>query len=63
MEENKVEKSKVEKKRSAKELLDDQKDAFDNSIGKNTQEWAEFEDNRSKINAKNVKIQCQTKIS
>lgn len=46
-------KSKVEKKKSAKELLNE--DTFNNGINKNTQEWAEFEDNRPKTNAKKHK--------
>jgi len=45
----------LEKKKSAKELLKDQEDTFNNSTNKNTQEWAEFEDNRSRIKAKKAK--------
>ncbi|XP_071557246.1 uncharacterized protein [Temnothorax nylanderi] len=50
-------KSKVpsEKKKSAKELLKDQEGTFNSSTNENTQEWAEFEDNRSKTNAKKYK--------
>lgn len=43
----------LEKKKSAKELLKDQEDTFNNSTNKNTQEWAEFEDNKSRTKAKN----------
>lgn len=38
----------LEKKKSAKELLKEHEDFFNESTNKNTQEWAEFEDNRSK---------------
>ncbi|XP_024882063.1 uncharacterized protein LOC112461153 [Temnothorax curvispinosus] len=50
-------KSKVpsEKKKSAKELLKDQEGTFNSSTNENTQEWAEFEDNRSKTNVKKHK--------
>ncbi|XP_011860811.1 PREDICTED: uncharacterized protein LOC105557972 [Vollenhovia emeryi] len=49
-------KSKVplEKKKSAKELLKEREDPL-NSGTKNTQEWAEFEDNRPKTNVKKHK--------
>lgn len=51
LEENKS-KEPLQKKKSAKELLKDQESStFDNSTNANTQEWAEFEDNRSKSNA------------
>lgn len=43
----------LEKKKSAKELLKDQEDRFNSNT--NTQEWAEFEDNRSKSNTKKHK--------
>lgn len=46
LEENKN-KVPLEKKKSAKELLKDQENAFNSSTG-NTEEWAEFEDNTSK---------------
>lgn len=49
LEENKGEVS-LEKKKSAKELLKDQESTFDSNTNANTQEWAVFEDNRSKIN-------------
>lgn len=50
-------KSKVplEKKKSAKELLKDQESTFDSNTNVNTQEWAVFEDNRSKTNARKHK--------
>lgn len=37
-------------KKSAKELLRDKEDAFSSNTNENAQEWAEFEDNRSKSN-------------
>lgn len=50
-------KSKVplEKKKSAKELLRDQESILNSSTNENAQEWAEFEDNRSKTNARKHK--------
>ncbi|GAB1865275.1 Zinc finger CCHC domain-containing protein 9 [Camponotus japonicus] len=46
----------LEKKKSAKELLKDQNDTFDNSTNKNVdQNWAEFDDNRSKSDIKEHK--------
>lgn len=50
-------KSKVplEKKKSAKELLKDQEGTFNTSTNENIQEWAEFEESRSKPNAKKYK--------
>lgn len=45
----------LKKKKSAKELLKDQEDTVNNSTNKNTQEWAEFEDNKSRTKAKKAK--------
>jgi len=46
----------LEKKKSAKELLKDQNDTFDNSTNKNVDQiWAEFDDNRSKSDIKEHK--------
>lgn len=45
----------LEKTKSAKELLKDHEDAFNNSINKTAQEWAEFEDNRPKFNIRKHK--------
>lgn len=52
-----VSKSKVplEKKKLAKELLKNQEGTFDSSANENSQEWAEFEDNRSKTNTRKHK--------
>lgn len=44
-----------EKRKSAKELLKDQENTFNSGTDGNVQEWAEFEDNRSKSNAKEHK--------
>lgn len=50
-------KSKVplEKKKSAKELLKNQENILDSNTNENNEEWAEFEDNRSKTNARKHK--------
>lgn len=53
LEENKN-KVHLGEKKSAKELLKDQENTFNNSTG-NTEEWAEFEDNRSKSNTRKHK--------
>lgn len=52
-----VSKSKVplEKKKLAKELLKNQEGIFDSNTNENSQEWAEFEDNRSKTNIRKYK--------
>lgn len=61
LEENKV-KEPLMKKKSAKELLKDQESStFDNSTNSNTQEWAVFEDNRSKIENINARKRKNSK--
>lgn len=45
----------LEKKKSAKELLKDQEGTFNTSTNENIQEWAEFEESRSKPNVKKHK--------
>lgn len=45
----------LEKKKSAKELLKEHEDSFNDSTNGNTQKWAEFEDNRSKFDERKHK--------